>query len=195
LPGVLSGCKEIQNRIQTLLAPNRLAGSSNPQPEWTLPDSCYVNISPPKPVQPDNQTDIAFLIATVPNPVSTHLPLSFDRILEIIQQAAQDNEYFYESSWLPWNEPKEFSRLSDELAAEDAEDNQEQQPGVLVFRNPSRLMLPGRGEGGLAVFVVSELPTRVMDSKARGTLAHAGSQDTRSKFLGLTRVTLPFASF
>lgn len=156
---VLSGCKEIQNRLHTLFTPNRLPGTTNPKLEWTLPTSCYLGHPPSSQIQRENHGDVAFLIATAPNPISTHLPLSFDRILEIIQQAAQDNHYFYESSWLPWNEPKEFSHLSDELAAEDAEDSQEKHPGVLVFRNPSSQMLPGRGEGGLAVFVVSELPT------------------------------------
>jgi hypothetical protein len=85
--------------------------------------------------------------------------LSFDRALEIIQQSAQDNDYSYESSWFPWNEVKDYTHLSDQLSAEDAEEDQEKQPGVLVFRNPPSEILATGGEGGLVVFVVSESPT------------------------------------
>lgn len=147
-----SACAEIQKRIDPLLEDSLLA-------TWTPPNSCYPPDSPPAIDQKLNAEHVDFVIATVPNPVSTHLPLSFDRILEIIQQAAQDNDYSYESSWLPWNEPKEYARLPDQRSAEDAEEQQEKQPGVLVFRNPSSLIPASGGEGGLAVFVVSELPT------------------------------------
>src|SRR4029077_13122913 len=100
-----------------------------------------------------------FVIAIVPNPVLTHLPLLFDRLIEIMQQAAQDNQYSYDSSWLPWSEGKEYTRLPDQQTADDLQSFQESQPGVLLFRNA--LNHPGDSpyKKGLAVFVVSELPT------------------------------------
>jgi len=152
---IFSPCEEIQKRLQPLLTDiNEWPGTDIP-PSWTMPDFCY-SIPPTKNIELKAK-NVDFVIAMVPNPVATHLPLSFDRILEIIQQAAQDNNYSYESSWLPWNETKGYSHLSDQLLADETQDFQERQPGVLVFRNPS---IPDHGgEGGLVIFMVSELPT------------------------------------
>lgn len=47
---------------------------------------------------------VRFAIATVPNPVSTNLPLMFDRLVESVQQAAQDENYSYDASWFPWDD-------------------------------------------------------------------------------------------
>ena len=151
------GCEEILSRLRPLVNGNVLGDDTLAQLGWTLPESCYQ--AAPKPVERKGDRTLQFLIATVPNPISTHLPFSFDRIVEIIQQAAQDNGYEYESSWLPWNEPKEYSGLSDELTEEGLQDEQEKQPGVLVFRNPYGRIPDAGGEGGLVVFLVSELPT------------------------------------
>jgi hypothetical protein len=103
-----------------------------------------------------NTPDVDFVIATPPHPISTHLSLQFDRMLEIIQKAAQDNGYNYNSSWLPC-EGKDYARYPDQLAAEAAQGVEATQPGVLVFRlpNPKGKLY----KGGLAVFVVAELPT------------------------------------
>ena len=46
--------------------------------------------------------DVHFAIALVPDPVSTHLSLLFDRIVESTQQAVQDDNYSYDASWFPW---------------------------------------------------------------------------------------------
>jgi hypothetical protein len=160
-----SACKEIQRRLRPLVIDTAGRVTGDPQPtngkdqsRWAPPASCY---SDPKYAsnQRLNVGNVAFVIATAPNPISTHLALQFDRALEIIQQAAQDNDYSYESSWLPWNEVKNYTHLSDQLSAEDAEEDQEKQPGVLVFRNPPSEILATGGEGGLVVFVVSESPT------------------------------------
>ncbi|HEY0701234.1 MAG TPA: hypothetical protein VGD60_00560 [Candidatus Acidoferrales bacterium] len=155
---VLASCGGIRSRVLPLVAGNTLASSAAPAAAWTLPESCYAAPAPAR-VERKNDANLSFLIAMAANPISTHLPLSFDRTLEIIQQAAQDNHYQYESSWLPWGEAKEYSHLPDEQAAEDEQDNQEKQPGVLIFRNPYGKIPAKEGEGGLVVFVVSELPT------------------------------------
>src|SRR6202044_93314 len=98
--GLSDGCEKIEGRLRPLVTGNILARISDLG--WTLPKSCYEEGHVPDPVQRKGNEGVAFVIATVPNPISTHLPLSFDRSLEIIQQAAQDNRYQYESSWLPW---------------------------------------------------------------------------------------------
>ena len=43
-----------------------------------------------------------YAIALMPDPVHTNLSLMFDRQIVMIQQAAQDEGYTYNSSWLPW---------------------------------------------------------------------------------------------
>ena len=75
-------------------------------------------------------TDVQFVIATVPNPITTHLPLVFDRMIEVIEQAAEDDKYSYDSSWFPWDEAKDYSSLSDQMLADKAQKLQESQPGV-----------------------------------------------------------------
>ena len=148
-------CEQIKGRLQLLVA-------ENPDQEWGLPDFCYTNPNEQR-LPKLTPANVTFAIATAPNPVSTHMPLQFDRSIEIIVQAAQDNNYLYEGSWLPWNEPKDYARYPDQLAAESVQSTDENQPGVLVFRHS-----PGQGDdpsytGGLAVFVVSESPTGGVD--------------------------------
>ena len=154
-----SPCGRIQKRLQPFVL------NISQQQTWRLPDVCY-----PQPNEVRDPTATApgldFVIATVPNPIFTHLPLMLDRSIEIIQQAAQDNNYSYDSSWLPWSEDKSYDRLADQSEADDAQSFQQKQPGVVVFRNSlstDKSYLPksaGLAElTGLAVFVVSELPT------------------------------------
>lgn len=150
-PGPYGPCVRIQKRLQPFVA-------ETPQEQWKLPAFCYPDSKVPN--DPEVKAKgLDFVIATVPNPTLTHLPLMFDRFIEIMQQAAQDNQYSYDSSWLPWSEGKKYTRLPDQQTADSQLSFQESQPGILVFRNS----LSQQGESpynkGLTVFVVSELPT------------------------------------
>jgi hypothetical protein len=158
LPHLYSPCFKIAVRLRRFLD----IGSDDPE-SWRLPKSCYF---PKDYVLPNDLVDakafqtVRFAIATVPNPVSTHLPLFFDRLVETIQQAAQDDGYSYDSSWFPWEESrKDYTHLADQQTAEDLQDYQETQPGVMVFRgrigDPHNLPY----KNGLVVFLVSEQPT------------------------------------
>ncbi len=144
-------CSQIQERLQVLVADH--AGDP-----WKLPDSCY-GTSQTSDQPRTAPEDVVFAIATAPNPISTHLPMLFDRVIEIIEQAAQDNNYTYDSSWLPWNAGKDYARYPDERASEDSQSETEKQPGVLVFRKPLGAAEEAPYKGGLVVFVVAELPT------------------------------------
>ena len=150
---VNDSCREILKRLQLFVSSDQLK-------TWNYLHSCYASNKTGDDQEKINPLssfpDVDFVIASVPNPMATHLPLLFDRMLEIIEQAAQDNNYLYDSSWLPWDEPKDYSSLADQVAAKEALDIQENQPGLLVFRKP---ITNAPNEGGLAVFVVSELPT------------------------------------
>jgi hypothetical protein len=128
------------------------------------PDSCF-EAPPAQPPPP--KMDPKFVIATLPDPIHTHLALTFDRMAEVIQLAAQDEDYSYEASWLPWDDKGEtYLRLADEDQAAYRKDLVEKQPGILVFRNNSPdqadsakdPLLPYRN--GLIVFVVGEDPTK-----------------------------------
>src|SRR5215471_4079364 len=84
----------------------------------TGPPTCYADKHAPTPLGSKFKTE--FIIATLPDPLHTHFSLSFDRSVEAIQQAAQDEDYDYDSSWLPWEvEEPALALLKDEDDAED----------------------------------------------------------------------------
>ena len=150
-----SGCMEIASRLHRLT--NEAGGS--PIKTWRLPDSCYQGDKPSSNAKSVGVLPaVRFVVATLPNPVSTHLPLLFDRMVESIQQAAQDDLYSYDASWFPWDaDPKDYSSLADQQAAEERRKVNESQPGVMVFRRSERGVDPY--SAGLVVFLVGEQPT------------------------------------
>ena len=108
--------------------------------------------------------DIDVLIATVPDPLHTLLNLQFDRNIEAIQQAVQDEGYTYDSSWLPWKaRASEFSGRSDQMAEDQDNLRRELCPGLILFRKSRRLPSTGSYDDsythGLFVFLVGEKPT------------------------------------
>ena len=120
----------------------------------TGPASCYVAEQPATPLGSSYRTN--FVIATLPDPLHTHFSLSFDRSIESIQQAAQDEGYAYDSSWLPWEtEESVFSRLEDQDKADDRKEKREDQPGILLFRGTRESPY----KTALIVFVVGEEST------------------------------------
>ncbi|MEO8126331.1 MAG: hypothetical protein ABI822_04520 [Bryobacteraceae bacterium] len=150
-----SPCKEIAKRLRRFAK-----DPSVPLESWRLPDSSYETGGTRSQVKrAEFPADVHFAIATVPDPVSTHLPLLFDRIVEATQQAVQDNDYSYDTSWFPWDtSEKNYQLLADQRAQDELEGIRESQPGVMVFRraiNPSARPY----EGGLVIFLVGEQPT------------------------------------
>jgi hypothetical protein len=116
---------------------------------------------------------IRLMIVTIPDPRHTHLSLQFDRTLEALQQAAQDEKYTYDSSWLPWKSAGAESG-SDRKAESEESARLETCPGLLLFRKAMsgvgdktcKEMAPGvplSGNAlfhcGMLVFVVAEKPT------------------------------------
>ena len=67
-------------------------------------------------------------VATLPDPAHTHLSLSFDRATEAIQEGVSDDEYVYDSSWLPWDtQDAPYALIRDQDEAEDRRRRQEEQ--------------------------------------------------------------------
>jgi len=155
-PTIASECQAIVQQIRRFYPDS-----------FTLPDSCSPETqSRSKLILPPDIPDLHFVIAIVPNPVQTHLPLLFDRSIEVIQQAAQDEGYSYDGSWFPWdNTVSDSDSLDDTEIAKTLEEEKHKQPGVLVFRrgltNPNELQHPY--SGGLVVFLVGEQPTGGID--------------------------------
>jgi len=108
--------------------------------------------------------DIHILVATVPDPLHTLLNLQFDRTIDAIQQAAQDQGYTYDSSWLPWkSEAADYSGLSDQNAENEDTSQRELCPGLILFRQSMHRSTAQRYDDtytqGLFVFLVGEKPT------------------------------------
>jgi hypothetical protein len=103
-------------------------------------------------ISPDN-----FFIAIVPDPVHTHLALTFDRRLEAIQEALQDEGYNYAASVMPWDSRPhpESDEVAERVAALEYERGKQEYPGLMTFR----------GDKPLFVFVVGETPTNGVNAQ------------------------------
>lgn len=159
--GPVSECQEIFDHIK------RFYGGRDYYPNSCFPDA----ENPPKSAPSNPPEGLSFVIAIVPNPVETHLPLLFDRSISAIQQAAEDEGYTYDGSWFSWNDtPKGDNSPSDKEMAEALKEKRHRQPGVMVFRRasdeePAQNQQQRRyySSGGLIVFVVGEQPTGGID--------------------------------
>jgi hypothetical protein len=101
-----------------------------------------------------------FVIALVPDPVHTRLALIFDRVVEVIQEAAQDAGHSFVKAYLPWDS-KAHPEGSDPAAWLEAKayaQAREEYPGLLAFRD-SPTPEPGGRQRHLFVLLVAESPT------------------------------------
>ena len=116
-----------------------------------------------------DRPDVRYAIALAPDPVHTNLSLTFDRQMVAIEQAAQDQGYNYNSSWLPWkSDSSAYPLLEDQQRQDDETGRREACPGVILFRKSIRDLGPEAtsakdlhdpyGES-LVVLVVGEQPT------------------------------------
>jgi hypothetical protein len=130
--------------------------------DWCLPE---------KP----NAVRLQFVLVTIPDPVTTHMALYFDRTVEAIEAAAQRHSLFLTRHWLPWSLPggsvaggdtSENLRVNEILV-----DQRTTQPGVLIFTGPEPEPEDNRGTSPQTrtprvearrttfVFLVGESPT------------------------------------
>ncbi len=97
-----------------------------------------------------------FLIALVPDPVHTHLALQFDRAIEVIEEAMQDEGFVYDRAIMPWD-PKAHPESEDyenRIESKWYEESKQQSPGLMLFRGGNKR--PGQW---MFVLVVAETPT------------------------------------
>ncbi|HEY6412070.1 MAG TPA: hypothetical protein VIX42_00185 [Edaphobacter sp.] len=124
---------------------------------WGIPD---------KASKPD--LEIHAIIATVPDPIHSHLALEFDRSIDSFMQAAADNHYLGSSYWLPWRSPPSPVTLAQPAVADQTmERKRQEQPGLIILKYN-----PNLNEGGaettsfyhvVYLFLVGESPALGMD--------------------------------
>jgi hypothetical protein len=160
-----SGCARIEDALQTffLIPDDDKSNHENVQ----APTECYpdqVNHSSSEAADWNLAGDAHYMIALLPDPIHTHLAGTFDQLTESIEHAVQAENFNYDSSWLPWGDPEPPRMLlGDELQAKRLRDAEEEQPGILLFRNAT---LPsGNYNSALVVFVVGERSTAGVNKK------------------------------
>jgi hypothetical protein len=102
------------------------------------------------------------MVAAVPDPIHTHLGLSFDRTIDAIQAAAAEVSFFPYVNALPWPPPH-----AEQVSSQSEASSQYEYPGILLFRKARAKSVSAREtdvlDEYLAVFLVPELPSSGMD--------------------------------
>jgi hypothetical protein len=83
-------------------------------------------------------TPLNFVIASVPNPIDTHLQLWFDRSLESIQSSIGYSGFRFQGAWIPWDADlvREEPDINMREIQQALRKRREREPGVLLFRAP-----------------------------------------------------------
>jgi len=135
-------------------------------PKWGLPTEddvrqgadylwhTYFRVTPPP------QTRLHALIATIPDPMHSHLALRTDRVLTSIYRAMNEQGWDFAGQWLPWAPPDQNSNSGDGGGGDEEEQHRvearAEQPGVLLFRKDGAAVL---------IFIVGETPTAGIDKR------------------------------
>jgi hypothetical protein len=131
--------------------------------EWGIPQSTS-GLTP----------HITAIIATVPDPVHSSMALEFDRSIDVLTQAAADNEYIESYFWLPWKHALDASKSAQSVSETEAKEDldRESQPGLLILKKSAsipRLISPEN-----AKLSPSTSNSRVPSAYPKGT-KHSGS--------------------
>jgi hypothetical protein len=124
-----SACSSLAEQLEQFLDVEELAA----------PEPCYkAGDRPGEAVREavvQRASQLKFVIATLPDPVHTHLPVLFDQFAVAIQEGAQDEKYDFDSSWLPWDdEETPYALFGDQKASDREKALKEEQPGIILFR-------------------------------------------------------------
>ncbi|HYM06362.1 MAG TPA: hypothetical protein VEU11_07345 [Terriglobales bacterium] len=123
-------------------------------------------------------TEVSFLIATVPDPQNSHYPVMFDRFVESIRRASEDSGYTLDRFWLPWDAesgPPDADWLKREHH-QDWQATKQDYPGILVFHSGT--------EKVLGVLLIGENPISGINKQqfvnALGVITHFKSPVRKS---------------
>jgi hypothetical protein len=99
--------------------------------------------------------NIRTMIASVPDPVNSHLVLEYDQSIEALERAASYAGYTFDRYWVPWDDSyRPASDPEKQAAVDERRHRREEQPGVLTFRGAQEPK-----PNLLIVFLVGETPT------------------------------------
>jgi hypothetical protein len=137
----------------------------------------------------DEDGTIEVMIAIEPDPIHTHLALTFDRDIDAIEDALQESGWQYQSNWLPWS-PMRSPAGGDHFLDQEQQrlflEGREQYPGVLLFRpDPPRSSAP---------VVVENVVDEVKDTKgkaATSSMVNPTSGRGRKKMAMANPVLMP----
>jgi hypothetical protein len=120
----IASCK-YWSAARTVISPE----SGQPAPFTCGPDSWGIPRSGP------DRAEISAIIATVPDPIHSHLALDFDRSIDAILLAAADNHYLSSYYWLPWRSRiGSTGQLASNIAGSaSAYSARERQPGLIIL--------------------------------------------------------------
>lgn len=136
-------------------------------PEWGKPGEKEMRIGPDQlwqyfliPQQPKGH--IHALIATVADPVHSHLALTTDRALTSLYRAMNSRDWDFAGQWLPW--PTSDQSKKEEIGRDGSYEARKrfEQPGLLLFRKTSRTADGTEAlstEDLMLLFIVGETPT------------------------------------
>jgi hypothetical protein len=133
-----------------LKAAKEHAECNDPKNKWGVPFS------------KDDRSDlkITAVIATLPDPIHTSMPFSFDRTIDALMEAAADNGYVSNYYWLPWQREPAKAK-GDETPRTKKRGQQEIEPGLIIFKPVDK-----EGEdfhSALYLFLVGESPSSGID--------------------------------
>ena len=128
-------------------------------------------------VPPEARSGVRYVIAIVPDPVHTHLALFFDRTVESLELAVQQQgDYSFDRAILPWDytSHKGSDGPAARLAEQKDREERERYPGLLIFHSAGKTRQALKNGSApnacssqrpLFVFLVAETPTSGIRSK------------------------------
>ena len=144
--------KEIVNEVCAARNERVLVPTNNP------PSSGQTKQQPHCP-RPGN-----FIIALAPDPLHTHLALLFDRTVDALEEAVQDEGYNFDRALMPWDLKvhPESDDYESRVEAEWYREGREDEPGLIAFR---RTGTDEDHSQPLFVLLVAETPTAGVHEK------------------------------
>jgi hypothetical protein len=146
------GGVDLRLQVQKASQGRNLGCLNQPGDRWGLPDSV-------------DSLDVTAIVATVPDPVHTHLGMNFDRSVDALLQAAQDSGYVGSYYWLPWKNRQAWRASDPDGNTEPGHDAvREREPGLIILRYVApkpdvSLSLENSFKKVIYLFLVAEVPT------------------------------------
>ena len=155
----------------------------------------------------DGTRTIRAVVATVADPAHTRLQLFFDQQIQALQRAAAAQDWEFAGQWLPptFNYEHAAGDLKSRLEARLLLEQQEAQPGILIFRRPP--VVDSFPKETLFIFLVPEAPTSGVSAMpfhvAMKLAAAASRKDSKigllapsfsGSFESLSRLVMPWKS-